>query len=335
MTDLPASATRVRSTGGLRRAGTARGVGWHRLHHAVLAITFGASARRAVTARRRPLVGLLAVVALLAVASGARAQDYAPIQPIPLGDILLSLPTSHIPSEGTWEVKFTHRFNQSLDSGSGSDRLHSLFGLDSNADVGIGGSYSPHRDLQFSLVRSNVLDDLELAAKYVVVQQAPSLPFSAALRGGVDLRTEANVHDRHSFFAQAIVSHQFGNRAELFAVPTFATDAGRLNNADVSGALFQHALNVPIGGAWMLRPGLSLCAELIPKNHDLPDSIHADLGWAIGFKRAIGGHYFEVLITNSNATHVDQYVTSTYQGTGLNRGDLHLGFNIERRFGGR
>jgi len=285
--------------------------------------------------RRPGSLALLMFVAMLAVTGSAMAQDYAPIQPIPLGDILLSLPTSHIPSEGTWEVKFTHRFNQSLDSGSGGDRVHSLFGLDSNADVGIGASYSPHRDIQFSFVRSNVLDDIELAAKYVVVQQAPSLPFSAALRGGVDLRTEANLNDRTSFFAQAIVSHQFGTRAEVFAVPTFATDAGRLNDADVSGALFQHAFNVPVGAAVMIRPGLSICAELIPPNHDLPDTIDADLGWSIGFKRAIGGHYFEIMVTNSNATHVDQYVTSTYQGTGLNRGDLHLGFNIERRFGGR
>ncbi|MCU1347369.1 MAG: hypothetical protein JWO56_399 [Acidobacteria bacterium] len=278
---------------------------------------------------------LLALTASLALAGSAAAQlkDYTPIQPIPLGDILLSLPTSHIPSEGTWEVKFTHRFNQSLDAGNGSSRVHSLFGLDSNADVGIGGSYSPHRDFQVSLVRSNVLDDIELAAKYVVVQQALALPFSAAVRGGVDLRTEAGVRDRHSFFAQAIVSHQFGHRAEIFAVPTFVTDAGRLNNADVSLALFKHAFNIPIGAAVMIRPGLSIDAELIPKNRDLPSSIHADLGWAIGLKRAIGGHYFEILVTNSNATHVDQYVTSTYQGAGLNRGDLHLGFNIERRFG--
>ena len=64
---------------------------------------------------------------------------------LPLGDSLLSLPTSHIPSEGTWEVKFTHRFNQSLDQGSFRDRIHSLYGLDSNADVGIGLSSAIRR----------------------------------------------------------------------------------------------------------------------------------------------------------------------------------------------
>src|ERR1041384_8117552 len=81
----------------------------------------------------------------------AVAQDqYKPTPPLPLGDILFSLPTSHIPTDGTFELKFTHRFNQSLDQGSLSDRVHSLWGLDSNADVAIGGSWTVRPDLQFS-----------------------------------------------------------------------------------------------------------------------------------------------------------------------------------------
>jgi hypothetical protein len=100
-----------------------------------------------------------------------------------------------------------------------------------------------------------------------------------------------------------------------------------------SGALFKHAFNVPLGGAVMLNQGLSVVGELIPVNRDLPSGTSADIGWALGLKRAIGGHYFEILVTNSNATHVDQYVTSTYMGSPLKKGDIHLGFNIERRFG--
>src|SRR5215210_4170388 len=90
------------------------------------------------------------------VASAALAQDkVAPIVPMPLGDTLLTLPTSHIPAAKTWEVKFSHRFNQSIDEGQG---FRSLFGLDSGANVTIGVSYTPIRDLQLSLERSNVLD---------------------------------------------------------------------------------------------------------------------------------------------------------------------------------
>ena len=258
---------------------------------------------------------------------------YTPIATIPLGDSLLSLPTSHIPSEGTWEVKFTHRFNQSLDQGNASDRIHSLFGLDSNADVSIGLSYAPHRDLQFSFLRSNASDDIELAAKYIVIQQAPAIPFSAAVRVGGDWRTERDLRDRTSVFGQVILSHQFGRKAEVFAIPTYVTNAGRAVSGSTSQALFRHAFNVPVGVAVMIRPALSVVGEVIPKNRDLPDAMHGDFGWSLGLKRAIGGHYFEILLTDTISTHVDQYATTTYQGSPLNRGDLHLGFNIERRFG--
>jgi len=265
------------------------------------------------------------------------AQDarYLPVAPIPLGDTLLSLPTSHIPGDGTWEVKFTHRFNQSIDQGNLSDRVHSLFGLDSNADVAFGASWVPRRDLQFSLLRSNALDDIEFAAKYVVVQQAPAVPFSAAIRLGGDWRTERNLADRASGFAQIILSRQIGRHAEIFVIPTYATDAGRAASATTSTALFSHAFNVPVGVAVMIRPALSVVAEFIPKNRDLAAGMDGDPSWSLGLKRAIGGHYFEILLTNNNATMVDQYVTSTYMGSPLKKGDVHLGFNIERRFGRR
>ncbi len=274
----------------------------------------------------------LSVTAYAQSPASAPSSPYAPVKPLPVGDVLLSLPTSHMPAAGTWEVRFSHRFNQSIDQGSFSDRVHSLWGLDSNADVGLGLSYALRRDLQLSFLRSNAMDDIELAAKYLVVQQAPAIPFGAAIRVGGDIRTEKNLNDRTSAFGQAILSHQFGQRAEVFVMPTWVTNAGRVVSGQTSAALFKHAFNVPVGAAITIRPALSLVAEVIPKNRDLPSGSHADFGWSLGLKKAMGGHFFEILLTDNNATHADQYVTSTYQGSPLNRRDLHIGFNIERRF---
>lgn len=290
---------------------------------------------------RNHRVMLLVAAAVFTLSLAANAQPtpaptspYTPVKPLPMGDTLLSLPTSHMPDAGTWQVRFSHRFNQSADQGNFSDRVHSLFGLDGSADVGIGLSYVVRRDLQLSFLRSNVMDDIELAAKYLVVQQAPSIPFGAAIRVGGDIRTEKNLSDRTSAFAQAILSHQFGQRVEVFAIPTYVTNAGRAVNGQTSNALFKNAFNVPVGVALMIRPALSIVTEIIPVNRDLPDTMNADLGWSVGLKKAMGGHMFEIMLTNNSATHADQYVTSTYQGTPLTRGDLHIGFNIERRFGG-
>jgi len=75
--------------------------------------------------RRRWLRTLLpSALCLLTIRATAQSTAYTPITPIPLGDVALSLPTAHIPDDGTWEVKFTHRFNQSIDQGSFSDRVH-------------------------------------------------------------------------------------------------------------------------------------------------------------------------------------------------------------------
>jgi hypothetical protein len=262
-------------------------------------------------------------------------EDVPALRPLPVGDVLLSLPSNQIAPHGQWEMKFSHRFNQSIDEGSFSDQLHSLFGLDTNADVVFGASYAMRPKLQVSLSRSNVNDTLEGAAKYVVLRQTEGAPLTVTARGGVDLRTEKDLRDRTSFFAQAIVSRQFGRKAEVYALPTIATNAGRALSGDESVALFDHAFNMPVGLVWMLRPGLAAVVELTPPNTDLPDEMDGDLGWAAGVKRNIGGHWFEILLTNSQTTMVDQYVTTTFQGSPLDVGSLHLGFNIERRFGRR
>lgn len=277
-----------------------------------------------------------AIALALALAFPLAAQDETPpLRPLPVGDMLLSLPSNHIAPHGQWDVKFSHRFNQSLDQGSFSDQLHALFGLDTNADVVFGASYALRPDLQLSLARSNVNDTLEAAAKYVVLRQTAGAPLTLTARGGADVRTEKDLGDRTSFFAQAIVSRQFGRKAEVFVLPTFATNAGRAVSGDESVALFEHAFNMPVGLVWMLRPGFAAVVELTPPNTDLPDEMDGDLGWAIGVKRNVGGHWFEILLTNSQTTMVDQSVTTTFQGSALRAGDVHLGFNIERRFGRR
>jgi uncharacterized beta barrel domain-containing protein DUF5777 len=274
----------------------------------------------------------------LLVAGAALAQQpaspppnpYVPLAPIPVGDILLTLPSSHIPDKGTWEIRFSHRFNQSIDQGQA---FRSLFGLDNGANVGLGLSYVPFRDFEISLLRSNVLDTYDVAAKYALTQQARRIPFSTAIRIGGDARTELDLEDRYSAYAQAIVSHQFGSRFDLYAMPTYITNAGRAVSGTTSAALFKTAFNVPVGAVFEIGSGYGIVAEVIPQNRDLPDNVKAELGWSVGIKHAIGGHLFEILLTNSNGMTTDQYVTSTYNGAPFKSGDLRLGFNIERRWG--
>ncbi len=120
----------------------------------------------------KSLTAVCMLTALCAFGQQPKQNPYTPVAPMPVGDILLTLPSSHIPDAGTWEVRFSHRFNQSLDQG---EAFRSLLGLDAGANVALGLSYVPFRDFEISLLRSNVLDTYDLAAKYVLTQQARRL----------------------------------------------------------------------------------------------------------------------------------------------------------------
>jgi hypothetical protein len=260
----------------------------------------------------------LALVLFLAPLSVTAQSGYTPIAPLRVGETLLNIPTASVLPPGVWELKFTHRFSEPINRGD----VHSLWGLDSASDVVIGLAWTPVHDLQLSLLRSNVQDDMEGAVKYVLLRQAPAVPLSVTARGGVDWRTERNLKNRVSGFGQVVLARQFAGRGEIFVVPTLATNAGSL----------EHAFNVPIGVAWMIRRNVSLSAELIPENRDLPSGSRGDIGWSLGLKKAIGGHYFEILLADSRASLVDQYMAGNFLGS-VRAGDIHLGFNLERRFG--
>ena len=263
---------------------------------------------------------VIAVCAVTLANAQGTTSPYTPLIPMPLGDTLINLPTPRVLPQKVWEIRFTHRFSQPITDGD----IQSFWGLDSSADIGIALSYAPVRDLQFTIYRTDVQDNYELAAKWVALQEARAIPLSLTIRGGANWRTEEGLTDRVSPFVQAIVSRQIGNRFELFAVPSFVADAPP----------FDQAFNIPFGLAFALKPGASLVFEITPPNGDVPDDVGDDFGWAIGWKRGVGGHYFEILLANTRFTHVDQYVTATPLG-GLDAGDVRLGFNIERRWGGR
>ncbi|HUP65517.1 MAG TPA: DUF5777 family beta-barrel protein [Thermoanaerobaculia bacterium] len=278
-----------------------------------------------ITARLFLQLLLPALFLLAPITAWGQTSPHTPFPPLHLGETLLNLPSPRTLTARQWEIRFAHRFSQPINDGD----VHSLWGLDSSADIGIGLTWGATDRLQLFVYRTDVLDDYELGAKLLIFEEAPAVPFSLAVRGGADIRTDPTVDNRTSAFVQGIVSKRFGD-FELFVIPSVIT------NAPIDGdRRFDWVANVPIGIAWVFQPEWSLILELIPENRDLPEDLNSSIAWAAGIKRAVGGHFFEIILTNSRATHVDQYLTSTLLGSGLEGGDVHLGFNLERRFGGR
>src|SRR5687767_4603797 len=195
------------------------------------------------------------ILMILVAASGLAQQN--PNAPLRLGESLLHIPTTRLLAGERGEVRFTHRFQTPINEGD----VHSLWGLDGSADIGLGLSWQPHDRLLLSLFRSDVLDDYELAAKFVLLDHQK--PLQLSLRGGADVRTEKGLEDRVSGFAQVLLARRIGAKGEIFLAPSV------VSNTDA----FETVFNVPVAFAWSLYPHLSLIAEFTPENSDLPAGI--------------------------------------------------------------
>lgn len=212
------------------------------------------------------------------------------------------------------EVLFVHRFQQPVQDGDSSD----LWGLDSGADVGLGLAWGVTSHLQLDLLRSSFQEDFELAGKYLFLEQAARVPFSLALRAGTDLVRREGVADGTRPFVQVLLSRRFASGVNLLASPSWVRDTPRLRDA----------FNVPLGLTFPLGRGRLVELEVVPENRDLDESVTA---WHVAVSKALGGHVFEVVLGNSRAVTVDQYLGGD-SAAGFEEGDVRLGFNIVRNF---
>ena len=209
---------------------------------------------------------------------------------------------------------FSHRFQQAINDGDS----HNLWGLDSGADVGLGLAWgaTPHLDL--SLYRASFQEDFELAGKFLLVEQAPRLPLTVAVRAGADLLRRPGVADPSRPFVQVLLARKLAPGINLLASPSWVGDTPRLRNA----------FNVPLGLTFPL-PGKELLElEYVPANRDLKDSRDA---WHVALSKALGGHIFEIVLGDSRATTVDQMLGGD-SAAGFKTRDVRLGFNIIRDF---
>lgn len=271
------------------------------------------------SAVRRASVAMAMLAGLLLGATGLAAEPaelgpYTPVRRDPIGTRLIDLPTPYTLGERQLEVLFTHRFQGSVNDGS----AHDLWGLDSGADVGIGLAYGVTRSLDLSLLRSSFQENFELAAKFLVIEQAPRVPLSLAVRAGADLLERPGVVDPHRPFAQLVLSRQLAPGVNLLAAPSWVRDTPRLRDA----------WNVPLGLTLPLPGGSLLDLEYVPRNRDLKSSV---AGWHAALSKAVGQHLFSVVFGNSRATTVDQYLGGD-SAAGFRARDVRLGFNLVRTF---
>lgn len=235
----------------------------------------------------------------------------------PEGSIIINFPSADTPPPRTLQLHFTHRFSDPV---QGSD-IHDLFSFDSGAEVGIGLSYTPVKDLEVGFLRERTLEDYEVFAKYALPLPGTS-PVKVAVRAGGDFRTEKGYPDVSSFFVQATVGAFLFNRIRLSAIPTFSTRA--------AGQRFvlpvrENVFNVLFAASASITRTVNVQAEMVPRRTQSPGT-----GWIVAVEKTLLRHRFSFTAGNMKATTVDQYIAPDFQG--LPVGNIYLGFNIIRQW---
>ncbi len=281
---------------------------------------------------------------LLLISTLSFSQDYA-YRTFKDTRIINTHSTETLP-KGKLDIRITHRFGDLLGESGG---WQTFYGLETAADVMIGGEYGFADNFNMGIYRSKGAGDLRQlvssVAKYRLIRQKLDEPnaFSLTLLGVGTLSTMQKTNDpelvsafdkfshRLTYTTQLLIAKKFSDQFSLQISPTFTHrnvvrpnenndifsvgTAARLQLTKVIGLLLD--ATIPLNGAQS-----PFSENVSNRNYTIP------LG--IGVEFDTGGHVFQVNLTNSTGIIEPDYIGNT-TGDWL-KGEFRLGFTISRLF---
>lgn len=247
---------------------------------------------------------------------------------------LHNLPTTRSLSQGSFLFLISHRFNPTINQG-----YDALYGLDGSSIIKLSFGHAITDDLLVMLGRSNASDDVELGTHYQIAQQwgERGWPLGVSAHGTVNWISEAPPEGKDRLrnetlkvTGQLSLARKFGDRVGVLFVP------GILFNPTVSGEDEDPLVTLGLGGRARVHDNVSLIAEWVPivsgftRSRTFGNENRFD-SWGGGIEIAVGGHVFQVTISNSVGVATDQYLRGGDQDIqDFFEGDFRLGFNIYR-----
>jgi len=268
-----------------------------------------------------------------------------------LGNRFINTNTPLTNDPGVFEIVITHRFNQPVKDGGGSN----LWGLDGSAEIGLGVEYAPLKNVAVQIYRARSHADYEFAAKVTLLRPTKDFPIGIGARGGLNWLTASDLagsglQKQTSTFGQVLVSGTFFDRVTIAAAPTF------VQRTPVQTAVWK----VPVMAQIKITKSVALKGELISKSKaDLKAVTGFDPGtgtltfvdvapayqWSVMLEKSVYHHRFGLYIGNTVASTIDQMMGGDFGASriqdkdgnsvivgGVTDRNIHFGFNVIRSF---
>lgn len=243
------------------------------------------------------------------------------------GTRLVNLPTAETGDKGDVLLRISHRFYPPLSIGEDG-----AYGLDGPAFILLSLGYAFTDRLMVTVGRSNFNQEWELTADYKLFgpSKNSALPLSGALHVGgsyvgVDKPAGEVWASRFRFSALLSLAWKVTDRISLLAVPAFSS------NTNFMQPPAEGTFSLGVGGRVLAFDDFSIIGEWVPV---LAGYKVFGNGWGLGLEKKIGGHVFQLFVTNNAGLTAAQYLPGSELGQFQTRffDRLRFGFNIFRTF---
>ena len=251
------------------------------------------------------------------------------------GNFLIDNQSVMVPIKGTFEFDINHRF------GTMDHNFTDLFGLFASANMRLGFSYTPIKNLQIGFGAGNYNMLVDWNAKYSILKQTRdnSMPVSVTYFGNVAMDTRAKnsslpivtTSDRFSFFNQILVARKFTEAFSAqagFSISHF-NNVPAYTNADnaILPQLKNDQLAVSFSGRYKISPKTSILVNYEqPLTQNAMNNPHPNISFGLDMKSS--GHDFQVFAGTYGYT-LPQY-NNMFNQNDYTKGQFLIGFNISR-----
>jgi hypothetical protein len=234
-----------------------------------------------------------------------------------------------VPIKGTLEMDIQHRFG-TVDNGK-----KDAWGIFAPSNIRIGMSYSPINKLFVGVGITKERKQLDLNAKYSLIQQTPGkIPVSVAYFGNmvIDMRDNSNFLysvNRFSYFNQLIIARKITDRFSAQVAPSFSwfnnVEAYVDENNKIQKKMKNGHLAISVLGRFKITEKSAIIAGYDqPLTQHTTNNPHPNI--CFGFETTTSSHAFQVFFGNYYG--IVPQSNNVFNRNDFRDGQFLIGFNI-------